>query len=145
MATDPPAEKRWFTIREAAEYLDVSVPTIFRWMKEGILSFHKIGKATRFSQESLDAVIEKTTGQKEAEAVAGRCSACGHSILVDGTLQGTGRLYFRPEKTRFWTFLEGLVPLKVRVCAACGFIQIHADTDKLTRLMPGERPKAAKK
>jgi len=141
METTGAVDKQWFTVREASAYLDVSQATIFRWMKQGILSFHKIGKATRFSQEGLDAVVEKTTGLKEAEAAAGRCFSCGHNVLVDGALQGTGRLYFRPKKTKFWTFLEAMVPLKARVCAACGYIHTYADTEKLTRLMPGERKK----
>lgn len=130
------AAKRWYTVPEAAEYLGISVPTIFRWMRDGRLSFVKIGGATRFTQEGLEAVIEKTTGSLEAEAAAGRCAACGHSILVEGNVQGTGRLYFRPEKTRFWVFAEGLVPIRARVCAACGYIQLHADTSKLSRLLP---------
>jgi len=130
------APKRWYTIPEAAEYLGVSEPTIFRWMRDGRLSFLKIGGSTRFTQEGLDAVIEKTTGSLEAEAAAGRCAACGHSMLVEGNVQGTGRLYFRPEKTRFWVFAEAMVPIRARVCTACGHIQLRADTAKLSRLLP---------
>lgn len=130
--------KRWYTIPEAADYLSVSEPTIFRWMKGGQLSFYKIGGSTRFTQEGLEAVIEKTTGAKEAEAAAGRCAACGHSVLVEGRLRGAGRLYFQPEKTKFWTFQESMVPTLARVCTACGYIQLHAETAKLTRLLPGD-------
>lgn len=129
-------QNQWFSVRDAAKYLSVSQPTIFRWMKEGTLSFYKIGGSTRFSQEGLDAVIEKTTGIKEAEIAAGRCAACGHSILVAGRLQGAGRLYFRPDKPRFWTFAEAMVPTGARVCTACGYIQLHADTGKLRKLKP---------
>ena len=68
-ALNPP--ESWFSIPEAAEYLGVSRPTLFRWMKNGLVSFYKVGGSTRFSKEGLDAVIEKTTGQKEAEAAAG--------------------------------------------------------------------------
>jgi len=128
--------KAWFSVKEAAEYLGVSRPTIFRWMKEGILSFYKVGGSTRFSREGLDAVVEKNTGAKEAEAAQSRCASCGHNVLVEGRVQGTGRLYFRPEKTKFWTLEEAMVPLRARVCAACGFMQIHADADKVKRLMP---------
>jgi excisionase family DNA binding protein len=131
-------QKTWYSVPEAAKYLGVSEPTIFRWMKQGTLSFYKVGGSTRFSKEGLDAVIEKTTGQKEAEAVSGRCAACGHSVLLDGQLQGTGRLFFRPAKTKFWVFAEALVPTRARVCAACGYIQVHADTTKLRRLSPEE-------
>jgi excisionase family DNA binding protein len=139
MAEDAAAKKGkpdWLSIPQAAEYLGVSEPTIYRWMKDGLLSFYKVGGSTRFTREVLDAVIEKTTGRKEAEAAAGRCAACGHSVLVEGRLQGTGRLYFKPAHTRFWVFEESLVPVKARVCAACGYVQVSADTDKLSRLMP---------
>ena len=131
------AEERWYSVLEAADYLSVSRPTIFRWMKEGLLSFYKVGGSTRFTKEGLDSVIEKTTGQKEAEAVASRCAACGHNVLVEGTLRGAGLLYFRPQKTRFWVFEESMVPTQARICAACGYIQLHGDTGKLRRLTPG--------
>ncbi|MFH0953290.1 MAG: helix-turn-helix domain-containing protein [Verrucomicrobiota bacterium] len=140
--TQPPqgaqaGERDWYTVQEAADYLQVSQPTIFRWMKQGLLSFYKVGGATRFSKEGLDAVIEKTTGLKEAEAAAGRCARCGHSILVDGSLQGTGKLYFRPAKSRFWVLAEALVPTTAVVCAACGYLQLSVDTAKLKRVSVG--------
>lgn len=138
-------EKKWYSIQEAADYLEVSQPTIFRWMKQGLLSFYKVGSSTRFSKEGLDAVIEKTTGQREAEAVASKCAACGHNVLVQGKLQGTGNLFFRPEKTKFWVFTEALVPTTCRVCTACGYIQLHADTTRLQRLNPASTPAAEKK
>lgn len=128
------AEPRWYTTSEAAVYLGVSQPTIFRWMKEGTLSFYRIGGSTRFSREGLDAVIEKTTGLKEAEAAAGRCAACGHNVLIHGALQGTGKLYFKPDKTKFWVLADSLVGLDARVCAACGYVQLHADVAKLKKL-----------
>ena len=127
-------ERAWYSIKGAAEYLGISQPTLFRWMKQGTLSFYKVGGATRFAKEGLDSIFEKTTGQKEAEIAASKCAACGHSVLVDGQLQGTGRLYFRPEKGKFWVLSEGLVPTRSRVCAACGYVQIHADTSKLKQL-----------
>ncbi len=129
-------QNQWFSVRDAADYLSVSQPTIFRWMKEGTLSFYKVGGSTRFSQEGLDAVVEKTTGLKEAELIAGRCAACGHSVLVEGRIRGAGRLYFRPDRPTFWTLSEAMVPTKVRACMACGYIQWHADTEKLRKLKP---------
>ena len=133
--------QRWYSISEAAEYLGVSDPTIFRWMKSGHLSFYKVGGSTRFTQEGLDAAIEKTTGQWEAEAASGRCASCGHGDLINGRIQGTGRVYFHPEKTRFWTFQQSMVPTSAKVCPACGYVQLYADTSKLTRLLPeGSEP-----
>lgn len=126
----------WFTIPQAARYLGVSEPTVYRWMKDGSLSFYKVGNATRFSREGLDAVVEKVTGRKEAVVAQTRCASCGHSVLVDGRLQGAGRLYFKPAHTRFWVLEESLVPVTARVCAACGYVQVHADVEKLGRLTP---------
>ena len=101
--------RRWYSIPEAAEYLGVSEPTIFRWMKNSQLSFYKVGGSTRFTREGLDAAIEKTTGQWEAEAASGRCTSCGHTVLIEGRIQTAGRVYFYPEKTRFWTFQQSAV------------------------------------
>ncbi len=128
----------WFTVAEAAAYLQVSQPTIFRWMKDSTLSFYKVGGKTRFSREGLDAVIEKTTGRKEAEAARGRCASCGHSTLLDGRLRGAGLLYFEPDETKFWVFDHSFVRTRARVCPACGYIQLHADTEKLGRLRPAD-------
>jgi len=137
-ATDKPAGEptRWYSIAEAAEYLQVSQPTIFRWMRDNTLSYYKVGGSTRFSKEGLDAVIEKTTGVKEAEAVQGRCPACGHSRMLAGRLQGAGKLYFKPDKVRFWALDHSLVPTSAKVCPACGFMQLFTDTTKLGRLKP---------
>ena len=132
---DKPVEPRWYSTQQAAEYLGVSQPTVFRWMKEGVLSFYKVGGSTRFSKEGLDAVFEKTTGRKEAEAAAGRCAACGNSVLVEGSLRGAGNLYFRPESTKFWVLSESLVPTNATVCPACGHVQLRADPVKLRRLL----------
>ncbi len=130
--------REWYTVEEAAEYLDVSRPTIFRWMKDGKLSYYKVGGSTRFTHEGLDALIEKVTGRKEAEAAAGRCVCCGNTTLVEGDIRTTGKIYFHPDQTKFWTFQQSMVPTRAMVCTACGHIQLHADIDKLERLMPDE-------
>ena len=132
--------KDWLTVPEAAERLGVSEPTVFRWMRSGLLSFYKVGGSTRFTREGLDAVAAKTTGRREAEVSKGRCASCGHGTLLEGRLQGAGKLYFKPERTRFWVFAESLVETRARTCAACGYVQIHADTQKLGRLKPEEKP-----
>lgn len=136
-------DPRWYTVSEAANYLGVSQPTIFRWMKQGSISFNKIGGSTRFSRENLDAVVEKTTGQREAEACAARCASCGHRELAEGQLQGIGNLYFRPARAKFWVLEEALVPTRCRVCTACGYIQMHAETAKLRRLIRPEQEGAS--
>ena len=135
MSDKPTSNTGWYTTAEAAEYLGVSQPTIFRWMKQGLISFNKIGGSTRFSKRNLDAVVEKNTGAREADLYASRCSSCGHHQLVDGNMPGMGRLYFRPSHTKFWVWEEALVPIRCRVCPACGHVQMHTDTAKLQRLI----------
>jgi excisionase family DNA binding protein len=132
------AGEEMFSIKEAAAYLNVSEPTLYRWMKEGRLSFFKIGSSTRFTREGLDALVEKTTGFKEAEAARGRCAVCGHSVLVDGVLRSTGQMYFKPDKTRFWSLKESLVPTRAKVCTACGYVQVFVEVEKLGGLLPQE-------
>lgn len=142
--SDLPVEERdWYTIQEAAEFLGVSEPTIFRWMKQGTLSFYKVGNSTRFSKQGLESVVAKTTGAREALQSLAKCAICGNGELADGQIQGTGRIFFRPATSKFWVFSEALVPTTAKVCTACGHVQMHADTAKLNLLLKG-RPKKTK-
>ena len=43
----------WMNVKQAANYLGVSEPTIFRWMRDGTVSFFKLGGSTRFKSENL--------------------------------------------------------------------------------------------
>lgn len=126
--------KRWYTIKDAASYLAVSEQTIYRWMREGAISYHKIGDSTRFLKEDLDGVVDKHVSYKEASAVVERCERCGHSDLVDGRILSTGHIYFAPKKTKFFTFRTGSVGTSARVCPRCGFINLYADVSKLKKL-----------
>lgn len=42
-----------FTIKEAAEYLEVAEITVRRWVKQGILKFKRIGKNIVFDADEL--------------------------------------------------------------------------------------------
>ncbi|MBI4834027.1 MAG: helix-turn-helix domain-containing protein [Planctomycetes bacterium] len=125
----------WYSIREACDYLDVSEQTIFRWMKDGKLTYFKVGDSTRFKQEDLELMVTKFTGEKEAEKYGTKCVACGHSVLIPGRIAGTGKVYFKPIKTKFFTFLESNVNIEAKSCPKCGFIQIFSDTAKLNKLI----------
>jgi len=104
-------------------------------MRNGKLSFYKVGDSTRFKRENLDMAFEKYTGTDEARYYGTRCVACGHSRLVSGKIQSTGNVYFRPARTRFFTLLQSFVGMSARVCPRCGFVQIFTDTEKLDRLL----------
>jgi excisionase family DNA binding protein len=137
----PVEDRDWYTIQEAAAFLEVSEPTIFRWMKQGTLSFYKVGNSTRFSKQGLESVVTKQTGEKEAQQSLAKCAICGNGELADGQIQGTGRIFFRPAKSKFWVLSEGLVPTSAKVCTACGHVQMHADTAKLKLLLKGHEKK----
>jgi excisionase family DNA binding protein len=57
----------WMTIREAAEYLKCSVPTIHRRINSGQLRAYKSGSITRLKRESLDAMLEGGEDERRPE------------------------------------------------------------------------------
>jgi len=123
--------KTWLTIKEACKYLDVSEQTIYRWMREGALSYYKIGDSTRFKIEDLDKVIRKHVSFQEAEMIKDSCPRCGHAELTPGKLTSTGRVYFRPAKVKFFVLKEPMVEVEADVCPRCGHVTLSADTEKM--------------
>ena len=137
MSTDLPAKPKWFTIRDAADYLQIGEPTIYRWMRDGKITFRKIGDSTRFLQEDLDACIVVHESGKTRKGIL-KCSSCNSTNLIDGKCQSTGLLYFVPEKSKFWTLKTSTVPMKAKMCADCGNVIISGDVDHLHDLMKNE-------
>jgi ribosomal protein S27AE len=110
-------------------------------MREGSISFQKIGDSTRFLKEDLDGVVDKHVSYKEANAVEEQCQRCGHSELVDGRILSTGQVYFTPKKTKFFTFRTGSVGTSAKVCPRCGYVNLYADVEKLKKITI-KKPKA---
>lgn len=131
---NPAATGRWLSITEACEYLQISEQTMFRWMREGKISYFKVGKSTRFRESDLDQLVERVVGRPEGEAKAERCAVCGHTRMVEGTLVALGNVAFKPEKTKFWVWEDSAVPVFARCCTACGHVQLQADIGKLKKL-----------
>ena len=52
--------KQYFTIKEAAELLNVSRTTIFEYLKKGYLVRKKIGKRTLIPRESILSSLKET-------------------------------------------------------------------------------------
>lgn len=124
-------KKPWFSIREAADYLDVGEQTIYRWMREGMITYRKVGDSTRFWLEDLDAVMKVIPSEKDAAKVQKVCPVCHHSELVEGHVQSTGANYFYPGKTKFWTFKMSHLETRARMCTRCGAVVWFADPAKL--------------
>jgi excisionase family DNA binding protein len=125
---------KWYSIKEAAEYLDVGEPTIYRWMREGRITYRKVGDSTRFWKEDLDAVMEVYHSDKEVDNVRHVCPLCHHNELIEGRVRSTGLTYFQPKKTKFWTLKDSNVETEARMCARCGAIVWFGDAGKLSAL-----------
>ena len=138
--TETPKKTKWYSIGEAAEYLDVGEPTLYRWMREGKITFRKVGDSTRFWQEDLDSVMQVYHSAKDVEKVRTVCPICRHDELVEGKVRGAGLVYFVPKKTKFWTLKDSFVETTARMCTRCGAIAWFGDTGKLAKLRIAAEP-----
>lgn len=134
MSTELPTKPKWFTIRDAADYLQIGEPTIYRWMRDGKITFRKIGDSTRFLQEDLDAVVVVHPSGKKHQTDL-HCFSCGSPKLIEGKCQSTGLVYFVPEKSKFWTLKTSTIALKSNMCQNCGFVLLKGDTEHLAKLI----------
>jgi len=131
---EPAKSKAWYSIKEAAEYLDIGEPTIYRWMRDGKITFRKVGDSTRFWKEDLDAVMEVFPSDKDLKKVQTLCPICHHDDMVEGRVQSTGLNYFRPKKTKFWTLKDVNVETRAFMCRRCGGVVWFGDAGKLNSL-----------
>lgn len=139
--TEATNKTRWFSIRDAAEYLDVGEPTLYRWMREGKITYRKVGDSTRFWQEDLDSVMQVYHGTKDLEKAREVCPLCRHDEMVEGKVRGAGLVYFVPKKTRFWTLKDSFIETTARMCTRCGAVTWFGDTNKLVALQARAQPK----
>ena len=139
--TENTKKMKWCSIPEAAEYLDVGEQTLYRWMREGKMTFRKVGDSTRFWQEDLDSVMQVSYSTKDLDKARGVCPVCHHNELVEGHVQGTGMVFFVPKKTKFWTLKSSFVGTTGRMCTRCGAIAWYGDTTKLASLRIPPRAK----
>ena len=132
----------WYTIKAAAEYLEVGEQTIYRWMREGKITFRKIGDATRFLQQDIDEVVQIFRSSKDAKTARQACPLCHHDFLSDGDIRSTGLIYFRPAKTKFWSLSDSNIKTSAKMCPNCGAITLFGDLEKLAKLQA--KPNAKK-
>lgn len=111
--------------------MNVGEPTIYRWMRDGRMTFRKVGDSTRFLQEDLDAMVQVYRSKEKVNEVHEHCPLCRHTDLIDGDIQGTGHVYFRPGKAKFWTFLDSNIKTTAKMCTRCGAVQWYGDKEKL--------------
>jgi len=127
-------KEKWYSIREAAAYLEIGEPTIYRWMRDGKITFRKVGDSTRFLREDLDAVVEVHRAEHSGEEVKKHCPYCNGEELVPGRLRSTGLLYFQLKMSKFWTLSENALKTDALMCARCGAMILFGDLTKLKKL-----------
>jgi excisionase family DNA binding protein len=54
-------EKRYLEIRELAEYLGISVNTIYSWISQRKIPHKKLGRLVRFSVEEIDEWVKQNS------------------------------------------------------------------------------------
>src|SRR2546421_3296014 len=133
-ADEPAPKPRWYSIKEAADHLDVGEPTLYRWMRDGRITYRKVGDSTRFLKEDLDAMMEVYHSAKEVGKVKEVCPLCHNGELLEGHVQSTGRNYFRLKDAKFWTLKEGNIATHARMCSHCGAILWFGDLAKVSSL-----------
>ena len=79
--------EEWLTLEEAAAYLKVSKPTIYRFCSEGCLPFYKLAGTgqRRFKRADLDALL--TPGQPSRRAAD---SASCEALVADARADRDG-------------------------------------------------------
>ena len=133
-------DRQWYSIKEAAKYLEIGEPTLYRWMRDGKITFRKVGDSTRFWKEDLDSVMEIHPSSKDADKVREFCPVCHHDELVEGSVQSTGLNYFYPGKSKFWTLKGRHIPTRAKMCMRCGAVVWFGDTAKLTEIRQKATP-----
>ena len=54
-----PKEEKFLTIKQVAELLGVTEPTLWRWNKEGVLKRVKVGNKVRYKESDVNKVLEE--------------------------------------------------------------------------------------
>lgn len=65
-------DEEWMTLEEAAAYLKVSKPTIYRYCDQGALPFYKLAGTgqRRFKRGDLDALLQPGRPGEQGKAAA---------------------------------------------------------------------------
>lgn len=56
-------DNRWMTVKDVAEYLQLSTDQIYRWAQQGKIPASKVGVRWRFKMEKIDEWVENSQPQ----------------------------------------------------------------------------------
>lgn len=100
--TQHKSESPVLTVAEAARYLKVSEPTIWRWVRAGRLPSFKVGRLRRIPLAALDGFVTRET--------SGSSRTTGRPFSLDDplfTLAGAGRSGRRDVSRDKYKYLSG--------------------------------------
>jgi hypothetical protein len=63
-----------------------------------------------------------------------KCLRCGGAQLQPGKIKSTGKIWFKPAKTKFLTLKTSNVDLQASLCLDCGTIDLTGDPGKAKAL-----------
>ena len=58
-------EKVWLSVEEAAAYTTLSTQTIYNWISQGRIPYHKVGSRTLLLRSDLDDLICSTRRESD--------------------------------------------------------------------------------
>jgi citrate synthase len=93
-----PASERYFTARQAAAALGVSLPTLYAYVSRGLISARKEegSRASLYDAHDVKTLLRRKRRGRDAEAVASDALNFGTPVLDSAlTLIGGGKLYYR--------------------------------------------------
>ncbi len=84
-------EQVWFTPQEAAAYLRISIPTLYRLTAAGFLACYHVGRSRRYKREDLDA-LPQGEGRRATEGATNAARVDGRGRGGRGGRSGKGML-----------------------------------------------------
>jgi len=98
----PITEKVWLSPKEAAEYLGISVATLYRWKDMGKIRFYKPTgtQVSRIRREALDELM-RSSGKDKKASILNAVRQC-QNILEPGDLEELQRLIAESRMLAQW-------------------------------------------
>lgn len=59
---------RWFSVDEIAEHLGIKKDTVYKWVKQHNMPFHKVGRLLKFQVTEIDQWVKEGKAAIENEA-----------------------------------------------------------------------------
>lgn len=66
-ALDKPSEKFMSAI-DAADHLGITVPTLRKWRREGLIPFHRVGSRIYFDRQEIDVAVKQAGPRRMRQA-----------------------------------------------------------------------------